>query len=381
MDLLDSLLILWFLFNLVRTKGFKEYLPPRPLLITLGLWFTSVTISALTNLDKASPRLLQGVLEFRWMLSFLALVALWQMIDLNSEKVKTYIASALGLNFIISISMALIQNDPRPGGLIGPMAMAHNLALIIPVFFYWLFDQNLKPDLNFKSWSRSHFLVAIALISAGLLLIMTKTRGPWLGLAISMLLSFYFLEKKWRMRLFAGSIFAIVILLIAVPSIRQRLQHTGASDFSSVSRAYFWEGNLSLWKKNPLFGVGYGMNNGLYFNELSAEKQNYILSNDPGLKVAHAHNQYIHFLSGTGCLGLLGYFILLALIIKPSLKSLYKKHEYINYNMVIGIQTGLTAFLIASATEANFSIAKNRLFFLILAAALIVLTQKRQQQT
>ncbi|HEY8271320.1 MAG TPA: O-antigen ligase family protein, partial [Pseudobdellovibrionaceae bacterium] len=198
------------------------------------------------------------------------------------------------------------------------------------------------------------------------MVVLSLTRGIWIGFAFALLFCAGFLGRK----VFASSVLALVLTAGLLFYGSRRIQNrvmgkTNAESQSNNERMLYWKANLQIFKDYPLWGIGYSQNN-IHVEEYLKKE------GVEGLVGTHAHNQYLHFLAGTGLLGLACFLAFLALVFYSLLRRLWQwrkqKSSSDQYYLLLGAFAAILCFAIGSLTESNFSIAKNRFAFLFIAA-------------
>lgn len=94
---------------------------------------------------------------------------------------------------------------------------------------------------------------------------------------------------------------------------------------------------------------------------------------------AHAHNQVLHFLAGTGVLGALGYVFFFALFVSWSW-VLARDGAGPLKALPWALLLFQLSFFIGGMTESNFSIAKNRMALIAVWAWVLALRWKRAEE-
>ena len=215
------------------------------------------------------------------------------------------------------------QPNPYAGlmGLILPLAVGLALGLAIAKW---------KQENNSNTHPSILTLAALAVLAAASLilttaLVMSWSRGGWLGAAAGMFTMLYFLPHR-RMR---GVLLVLGLLLVGgvvlgsglLPgAITDRL--TGFTDylelddargvdstpanFAVLERMAHWQAALSMAKAHPWLGVGFG--------NYEAAYPDHALINWP-YALGHAHNYYLNILGETGALGTAAYLAFWAAVI------------------------------------------------------------------
>lgn len=250
-----------------------------------------------------------------------------------------------------------------------PVRFGHSIALALcfPIAF-------LLSRFNVPRWLR--IVCITALFAAGTGLILSFTRGAWLGLgAAAICMALY---VGWRYVAAAGVIGAIAatILILASPQLRDRFSSftRPSTDYSSTARLDIWRANIEMFKDNPILGVGYGQNEYLiteYYEKLGITQQ------DGG----HAHNNFLQFLSGTGALGLLAYlaFSIVALMMTH---RLIRRAKSANDSWLLAIGLGAlgaqAVIHIGGLTECSFKSAQINHQYMLILALMVALSRQTQ---
>lgn len=363
-DLADFLLIVTAVWTAMKAhelpalgKAFRPYLlwPVWILVIVLGFVFGAPVETKVA---------LKLIWEFRWFLSFCSFIYLFKKMAWDEIQVRSFSLVLLAFSVLdIILFFVDYDKDPRAGGLFGhSMPFAHTMG---PAALFLLFV-GLKKSLEKNQallWRGVYFLAPVL---ASALVVLSFTRGIWIGFATALLFCAVFLGRK----VFVSSVLALVItggiLFYGSDRIQNRVMgKTNAESQSNNERMLYWKTNLQIFKDYPLVGIGYSQNNVHVEEYLKKEGVEWLTG-------AHAHNQYIHFLAGTGVLGLACFLAFLVLIFHSLFVRLLalRKQKILSdqYYILLGAFGGLLCFVIGSLTESNFSIAKNRFAFLFIAA-------------
>jgi O-antigen ligase len=205
---------------------------------------------------------------------------------------------------------------------------------------------------------------ALSLLSCGaqlLALILTYSRGSWLGWSASMV-SFGVMLKRWRE---IWVIVTIVGLLLAFATpLQQRLLTLvrPQSDFSINDRMESMKAGLRVGLDHPVLGVGYGR--GRLREVLRELQQSGVL--DIG-HIAHTHNMYIELFAQTGLLGLGTFLWLLFQAISQSLSSA-SRFENADRVFALGIAAAWIAFAVTGLGDVPFYHHEIRIMFFTLLA-------------
>lgn len=172
---------------------------------------------------------------------------------------------------------------------------------------------------------------SIAVVSAAALL-MSWSRGAWLGFVAGLLAMLFFYPKKRRQGaglLAAAAVVGSFLLLVGIQAnlipatVVDRFTDFGQglqlddvrgvdisdTNYSVVERVAHWQAALSMARDNLWLGVGLGN----YADDYSK----YALLNWPD-PLGHAHNYYLNLLAEVGVIGLAAYSFLWAVVIRQT---------------------------------------------------------------
>jgi O-antigen ligase len=208
-------------------------------------------------------------------------------------------------------------------------------------------------------WWRALGLVSCA--GQMLALILTFSRGAWLGWTASMIYLGFTL-KKWQY-LAALAVLATTCVLIA-PSLRNRLFTISQphSDQSIRERLQLLKSSLQLGMENPVLGVGYGR--GRLKENLRSRLQGTILEDSP---IWHTHNVYVELFAGTGLLGLLSFLWLIGqTLLRVSQAAL--RRDGAERLVGFGLAASWVAAIVTGVGDIPFYHHETRIFFFSLFA-------------
>lgn len=190
-------------------------------------------------------------------------------------------------------------------------------------------------------------------------LILTYSRGCWLGLIAGMGLFLLLLYKKTLIPLFFLAPFSIFVIPQNI--INRFLSIGNLKDGSTAFRVYVWRGTVDMLKK--LWPTGAGLGN--YSFEVSYAPFAYM-----DIMAPHSHSLYFHLLSETGLFGFL-VFVLLAYFILRQLFLVYKHPKSREMQILaIALVSGFVSFLIQGFFDNTFyNYRMYMLFFALLSLA------------
>lgn len=178
------------------------------------------------------------------------------------------------------------------------------------------------------------------------------TRGAWIALALTLLITTFILNKKLFLKCTVG--LAILFCLLLLNSNFQKRAKTLVdikSSGSNISRINIWNGYIEMAKDHFWFGVGYSKNREFlaqYYEKLNIDKKEII---------THAHNDYLQILVGSGILSLITYLSMIGFFLVKSY-NLYKQ-ALDNQSFLKGLAFGILGLQIyiylGGMTQVNFA--------------------------
>ena len=192
--------------------------------------------------------------------------------------------------------------------------------------------------------------LSLGLFLSGACILLTFSRGGWIGLLFAVLLMLI-LSGKWKVILPILCIF--IFLLISIPALRERAVFIFASD-GDASRFAIWKGAWGMIKEHPFLGKGLGT--------FMANFSQYTR----GLGVQYAHNCYLQIWAETGIFALLSFISFLFLLLWQGIKSFKRSHDYI----VLGVLCAIFGFLVHSFFDTHFYSLQLAVLFWFMAGVL-----------
>lgn len=330
---------------------------------------------------------LKWIVNFYFFIWFFEWLLPWESLKEENLLKKTnpwmWVASSLlafsiyGLIGLI-FNYDLIKQQPlsdtgRVGGLFDdPMTFAHVYALFFILFFFItlqrLTTQQNRPSSK-RKFSATELFLALTTACCGLAVFLSMTRGVWIGIFISLLISMFLYRKKFGLVFLSSSSGLLVLLFLTWSRFQDRVLFVFNSDSYDSERVWLWKANWQMFLDHPFFGIGYGTYKWKlrdYFDLLGAPAKQF---------ESHAHNQYLHFLAGTGFFGLACFLFFvsfnlwqgwrfISLTQNPNLKEKYSSLR----GFAFGLFAAQICFLTAALTESNFERAKVRWTYLILVS-------------
>lgn len=245
--------------------------------------------------------------------------------------------------------------------LANPNVLGEYLLLVLPVsIVFFLKDKA-------KSLSKWVYLTISAVLF--LCLILTQSRGCWLGFMVSAALFVTFYE---------GRLWAIIpLILCALPfvlpqTIIDRLLSIGDMGDSSTSyRVFIWMGAMGIVRNYFMGGIGMGE---------AAFSEVYPLSSYNAVIAPHAHNTYLQLLVEGGIPALAAFIAVLVVFFKSTHNG-YRLEDKKSQDslMLLGLGVGVAGFLFQSLFDYTFyNYRVMAVFFMVIAISVALAHIKKE---
>lgn len=179
-------------------------------------------------------------------------------------------------------------------------------------------------------------------------LIMTYTRGAWIGFAAGVL-TVVTTVRRGRWLLVGGLLVLAGAALLAPPELRHRFLSMADPDESGVrERVYMWKSGFAMWRERPLLGVGPG--------GVKREYSRYALPEAVKKRTGHVHNTPLQILAERGLLGLAAWIWIWVTFYAHAVRLLRRlPHEARPERaLVAGSLAAIVGFLVGGLSEYNF---------------------------
>jgi O-antigen ligase len=232
-----------------------------------------------------------------------------------------------------------------------PNVFGEYLLLVIPISASLFWTE--------KGWFKKIFFAGATVIT-GIALVLTISRGCWLGIIFSLAILAVIIDKRL---ILVGIGLLILAPFILPQSIIERFMSIGNMGDSSTSyRVYIWMGTIAMLKDYWISGIGLGITS---FNTI------YPLYSYNGIIAPHAHNLYLQLIVEYGILGLVVFLGAMYYFYKTIVISMIK-----NKNIVLaGILSGMSGFLLQSMTDHSWYNYRVLLIFWIVYGVGITLSR------
>lgn len=248
------------------------------------------------------------------------------------------------------IDKELYKNIPNRAfsTMYNPNVLGSYLIIIISIAL-----SGFKPTNNRAGRLPSLFILILSYIC----MVLTFSRGAWLGLAASILVIFIFSKEKPYILSVLG-----VTLLLTLPEFDAVLSRLNidflSSDSSSEYRWYLWKVAFKTFSDNPLFGTGLGS----FGFSLPSHSQ------AGGYLVSHAHNIYLHFLAETGLFGSVAFFGYIGAAVYVCYKVMKKSSCQQTRRLSLGILASCIGLMVHGAVDATLYLPQLSIFLWLIAA-------------
>ena len=228
-----------------------------------------------------------------------------------------------------------------------PIDLATYLIVLIPIVFSQWAD---SP----KGRRRVQGFLALFLLGC---LIRTESQGAWLGLFGGFCV-FALLRKTVRKMALVLCLSLVVCGGLYLQSQGRLMKRMQLEDSGKRERVYMWRSAWHMVKDRPLLGQG--------LNTFMANYLKYWVGGEQ--QPRYAHNCFLQITAETGIAGLMTFLALLGTMLWSWWKALrWRPDQRQATSMILGIGTGLIAFLIQSAFDTNFYALRQAALFWVLA--------------
>lgn len=310
--LLAVISICYWFYHRKKTGSFQNYWQPLGPDYLLTLFWLTIIVGAVAVSIIPSEERIHVAATGKWILHLYAMVAAFSFFKINPKTIlKVFVFVGIPVA-ILGIYQSFSGFDPirhresiiagvgssfyRGNGFnTNTMTFGHNLSLVLPallpIILFRIFKNNKKFErVLFISWS----LMALALL-------LTFTRGAWLGALFGLITVLFMWNRKAALKVIAVSALIGAIVISTVPEIRQRVTSitAGMNDPTSKDRIWIWQSSWEMFKDHYLLGVGMGR------TRKEITPYNVKLRGIAGEHeyANNAHNNSLQILTGTGLFG------------------------------------------------------------------------------
>lgn len=341
----------------------------------VSVWLLIVALGYLVHFPLSADQW-TDLLSFRWIIGFYLILCAAQYTEPQKhlDLKIAIITLALLAAGLINQFYFITDGDPthRFTGFFGN---TNHYALTLSLIWSYLLGWITSDVLDGKKISKT---LVIAFVALGVCLLGTFGRSAWMGCAGAVALLF-FLFRRNRLVTFA-TLFSVLLVgalfALNVWSLRDRIMYSFEfkPDDSSGLRLILWKTNWQIFMDHPIIGVGFYENIQLlpqYYEKLGFTDTKFF---------AHAHNQYIQALAGTGILGLLSYLLIFFTGIKYFFSRFRNGLNATQRKVALSALLMLVAFLFESLTESPFNLREPRNLLMLFGACSYVWCTKLEKK-
>jgi O-antigen ligase len=198
-------------------------------------------------------------------------------------------------------------------------------------------------------------LLLTAVAAGTITLVLTQSRGGWLGFMVAMIVIAGMVPLRWRFALLALGVCAFLVVLQspvgsgwwtratgAFMTAQERV-HVTPANWANEERRAHWEAAWRMFLGNPLNGVGAG--------EFSREFRQYTPEWRFRVSRGHAHNGYLQLAAENGVPGLLSFIVWCGLVITALWRRMVTSTSRFELMMATGSVATFVAFLVHSMVD------------------------------
>lgn len=275
-----------------------------------------------------------------------------------------FIGEHMDISFIDAVGREMISLR-RVSSVFGwPNRLAGFLGMSIPVSIgIFLYEKRLKVRI----------ILALSTMAMFLGMLFTFSIGGWLALIGSLIfmavLCFWFIGRGLRefisrRKFFISAISLFLIIVLAGAGwIMAEKRATPVTQGAIKCRVAYLKGAIGIIKDNLVSGTGLGTFKVVYPQYMPAQK---------GYGAWHAHNSYLEIWSETGLLGIALFLIFIWQIMTAGSRLLTDTTNPRHKFVIIGLISGITAFLLHNIMEFTFYCPEVSLFWWLLIGLLLV---------
>ena len=197
-----------------------------------------------------------------------------------------------------------------------------------------------------KTWGRRIYYLCCCGVMC-LCMILTFSRGAWLGLMFAGVVFFVLLYPKIIPWLILAAPFLLAGMYFVLPeTIVSRFTSIGnLTDASTSYRVFIWLGTINMLKNFWLCGIGPGTE---AFNKV------YPAYSYNGIVAPHAHNLFLQIVCDAGIAALIVFILVLFVYFRTMCSALSKEKNWTSRLYQIALTSGVLGFLVQAMTDYSF---------------------------
>ena len=257
------------------------------------------------------------------------------------------IVAAIGIaEYFLGSPSAIWQDATLFADIRGRVVSTFDNPNVLGEFLIFTIPVTLTLFATAKTVAEKTVTLAAAVIDLGCL-VLTWSRGAWLGLIIAGAFTLLFVSHKWLVAGILAAPAAAAGLMYAGSTVLSRL--TSITNFSDSSTAYrigIWKSALAMLKDTFFYGVGVGS------GAFGAVFPYYAISGIT--KAEHAHSLYLQIAAETGVFTLIIFIVIAFFTVQKSLSFAKTAATKKNKLLAVGLLCGISAFLLMGFTDYVF---------------------------
>lgn len=294
--------------------------------------------------------------EYRWIIGLYLLAAAMLITTVSPKGIKVFLSltSLVCAFYLIDFAIhppASTEVFGLPNRMVGflhsPTDFGHAVQFLFLFPLVLLIIPFKEKDLAFKG------LLVAAVLFSGTNLLLSFTRTSQLSCLITILGLVLAMYRRHFLKITSALLIVGFALFVGnIGGFRQRILFSLHPEQTyDNNRILLWKFNWSLFKDNPIFGVGY------HHNLVKFQPSYNIYQIPERYYEAHAHNQFLNFMGGTGILGLTWYLLIMFLFGRMAFQNTKRfAKNTLDYAVAIATIVLLVAFIISGFTDTNFEL-------------------------
>lgn len=344
--LLFVLTVFSFVIKLIMDKEFK--LKKIPFGYSVVFFIIPLIFSAFTSFTKGES--LQKLVVY--LISFAMLFLIVNLID-SKKKLYYLILAIIIASLLVSfyglyqyrvgaaVKESWVDKELNPdlrtrvySTLDNPNILAEYLLMVIPLTFALFWTSKKKINMLF-------YLLAVGI--QFLCLLLTFSRGGWIGIAFAMIIYAIFVDRRL---IFLYLVAGIALLIVSPEVVMTRIATIGnTQDTSTAYRFPLWMAAFDMIRDFWITGVGLGP---------MAFKAIYPQYMRLGIMAVHTHNIYLQMFVETGIFGFIGFFLFIFNNIRCNLITFVKGIDKRAKTIAIAVLSSISGLLLHGLVEYIF---------------------------
>jgi len=345
-------LIFWVLKLVIKNKNY--------VFVASNLYFPMLLFSisiVISGIDNWSNEILSSKFYFSFIFFFIVINELKEKKHL--ENILKLLLLSSSLSAVFAMYQRIFLKTNRVTGFTSSLAYGNFMAVLVlflSIYIIWS---------NFNKKKKFVFVLLDILFFIGLIL--SKTRGAWLGFIFAILVLGYTKGKKI---ILTSLVILLVVFMLLPTQFANRfmssfnLEYNLHTNRSNSVRIGLWNSAFNMFLDNPVNGVGYENFKDSYIRK-------YKIEGIPAF--SHSHNNILNFAAELGIFGLLSFSYLMILILK-NLIFYYINCKNINVKLFyLGSILLFVVYNIQGLTQYNFGDTEPlHLFFFVIALNFVI---------